>query len=136
MSETTRADGGATWTAFLAMAFIVVGLAGMFASYAAPLPLERAMAREAALDSALQATHAPDPAAAIEALRDRLGDSADALLPVGGDMPARIAAERLAMRTRLSAEAGAEASRLRLLIGIVTLMGAAFGAAVLHMGRK
>jgi hypothetical protein len=136
MSETARAGGGGTWTAFLAMAFIVVGLAGMFASYAAPLPLERAMARETALDAALQAARGPDPAGAIEALRDRLGESAEALLPVGGDMPARIAAERVAMRARLSAEAAAEASRLRLLIGIVTVMGAVFGAAVLHIGRR
>ena len=36
-----------TWFAFLAMAFAVVGLAGAFASFAAPLPLHRALSRDA-----------------------------------------------------------------------------------------
>lgn len=123
------------WTAFLAMAFVVVGLSGIFASYAAPLPLARAVEREAALDEALAAAHRPDAQAAIEALRPRLAESADALLPVGGDMDARIAAERRAMRARLMAEAGAAATRARWIIGVVTLMGIAFGAAVLHAAR-
>jgi len=42
--------------AFVAMAFAVVGLTGVFATFAAPLPLERALAREAALDEALRPT--------------------------------------------------------------------------------
>ena len=75
-----------TWFAFLAMAFAVVGLTGAFASFAAPLPLHRALTREAALDDALIAVSAPDPKAALEALRPRLGDSAAALLPIAGDM--------------------------------------------------
>lgn len=131
-----QGDGAAgTWTAFLAMAFVVVGLSGIFASYAAPLPLARAMEREAALDDALAAAQGADAAAAIAALRPRLGDSADALLPVGGNMAARIADERRAMRTRLLAEADATATRARWITGMVTLMGIAFGAAVLHAGR-
>jgi hypothetical protein len=126
----------ATWTAFLVMAFVVVGLAGVFASYATPLPLARALAREAALDAAAAALRGPDPAAALEALRPRLGESAEALLPVGGDMPARITAARIAMRARFVAEAEAEARRARLLVIIVTLMAAAFGSAVLRMARQ
>ena len=94
------------------------------------------MAREAALDDALVAVQGADPAAGLDALRDRLGESAEALSPVGGNMQARIAAERAAMRARLSAEAGAAANRLRWMICVVTLMGIAFGAAVLHAGRK
>ncbi len=130
-------DGGAraTWTAFLVMAFVVVGLAGVFGTYAAPLPLARALAREAALDAAQAAARGPDAAAALEALRPRLDESADALLPAGGDMTARIAAERAAMRARFTAEAAAEARRARLIIIVVTLMGALFGAAVLRMAR-
>jgi hypothetical protein len=124
-----------TWTAFLAMAFVVVGLTGLFASYAAPLPLERAIARESALDDALTAAHGPDPQAAIEALRPRLAESADALLPVGGDMEARIAHERVAMRARLTADSAAATTRARWIIGVVTLMGIAFGAAVLNASR-
>src|SRR5665213_872457 len=38
---------------FLAVAFAMVGLIGLVASYAAPLPLERALARDAALDAVL-----------------------------------------------------------------------------------
>ena len=41
--------------AFVAMAFAIVGLIGIFATYAAPLPLERAVARETALDAVLAA---------------------------------------------------------------------------------
>ena len=83
--------------AFLAMAFLVVGLAGVFAGFAAPLPLHRAMAREAALDAALAASGSGDPQAALKVLAARLGDSAAALS--GGDaasLPARIQAERIA----------------------------------------
>jgi len=125
-----------TWVAFLAMAFVIVGLAGLFASYAVPLPLERAVAREQALDAALAAAHGADPAAALEALRPQLGDSAAALLPPGGDMDARIAAERVAMRAHLLAEAAAVAGRTRFLLAVVTLMAAVFGVAVLHMARR
>ncbi len=73
---------------FLAVAFAMVGLIGLIASYAAPLPLERAMARDAALDAVLEQAGS-DPAAAIEALRPRLAESADALLAAGGDLAGR-----------------------------------------------
>jgi hypothetical protein len=125
-----------TWFAFLAMAFAVVGLTGIFASFAAPLPLARALARDAALSEAQALLAAPDPAASLEALRPRLGDSASALLPAGGDMAARIAAERLAMRARLGAEAEATATRLRVLIAIVTVVAALFGCVVMGASRR
>lgn len=35
----------ATWVGFLAACFVVLGLAGVFATYAVPLPYERALAR-------------------------------------------------------------------------------------------
>ena len=126
----------AAWIGFLCMAFAAVGLMGLFASYAAPLPLERLLAREQALDEARVAARGPDPDKAIAALRPRLDDSAGALLPVSGDMDARIAAERAAVRLRLQAEAGAVAQRLHWMIVVVTLMSAAFGAAVLHISRR
>ena len=125
-----------TWFAFLAMTFAVVGLTGIFASFAAPLPLARALARDAALNDAQAALAAPNPAAALEALRPRLGDSAAALLPLGGDMPARIAAERGAMHARLQAEADATATRLRALIGIVTVVAAVFGCVLLGASAR
>ena len=37
-----------TWFAFLAMTFVVVGLTGVFATFATPLPLYRALSRDAA----------------------------------------------------------------------------------------
>ena len=87
---------------FLVMAFAVVGLVGIYASFAAPLPLQRALARDTALDAALAAAASPDPQAALKALARRLGDSAGPL--AGGDpatLPARIQAERIAMRASL-----------------------------------
>ena len=136
MDRPDSSGSSATWTAFLVMAFLVVGLVGLFASYAAPLPLQRAMARDAALDEALAAAHGANPQAAIEALRPRLGESADLLLPAGGDMDARITHARAAMRTELTAEADEVATRTRWMICVITVMGAVFGAAVLRIGRR
>ena len=136
MDRPDSSGSSATWTAFLVMAFLVVGLVGLFASYAAPLPLQRAMARDAALDEALAAAHGANPQAAIEALRLRLGESADLLLPAGGDMDARITHARAAMRTELTAEADEVATRTRWMICVITVMGAVFGAAVLRIGRR
>lgn len=126
----------ATWFAFLAVTFAVVGLTGIFACFAAPLPLARALARDAALTEARAALAASDPAKSLEALRPRLGDSAAALLPPGGDMPARIEAERRAMHARFAAEAEATASRLRLLIGVVTVVAAVFGCVLMGAAQK
>jgi hypothetical protein len=137
MERRNSAGAGGTWTAFLVMAFVVVGLVGLFASYAVPLPLQRALARDAALDEALAAAHGPDPETALAALRPRLAETADALLsPAGGSIELRISKARAAMRDQLTAEADAVAARTRLMIGVVTLMGAGFGAAVLRIGRR
>ncbi len=124
-----------TWTAFLAAAFLVVGLMGLFATFAAPLPLERALARETALDDALAAAGRPDQTARLEALRDRLDESAPAVIDGSGDLRDRVAAARVAMRLQLEREADAIAGRLRLLIVVVTLVAALFGAIVMGAGR-
>jgi hypothetical protein len=112
--------------AFVAMAFVVVGLLGVFATYAAPLPLERALAREAALDAALAAARGANPEAALAALKPQLDDSTGVLVGGVGGIEERIAHERIAMRARFTTEAAATALRLRWLIGMVTLMGAVF----------
>lgn len=130
----TNARG--TWIGFLIMTFAVVGLTGLFASFAAPLPLERIITREQALDAALVAVHGPNPATDLASLRLRLDESAAALTPLGGDMDSRIARERIAMRSRLLAEADAVATRLRWMISVITIMGAAFGVAILHLARR
>lgn len=121
-----------TWLGFLAAAIGAVGLIGLFATVAAPLPLERALAREAALDEALLLASGPNPAPSLEALRPRLDDSADAILPYAPGIEARIAQERPAMRARMQADADAIAVRLRWLVVVVTLMSVAFAAAVLR----
>jgi len=117
------AQGGRSgWMMFAALAVMVVGLTGLFATYATPLPLERAMAREAALDAV-----AADPSlSANPTMRDSLGDSVPALAGPPDSLPQRIAAERVAMRRRFAEEAAAVATRLRWLVSMVTLMGGLF----------
>ena len=119
--------------AFLAMTFIVVGLTGVFASYAAPLPLQRAMARDAALDAALATGGDP---AQLAPLRDQLDDSASAVIDGAGPIAGRVAAARSAMRAELVAEADAVGARLRLMLVVITVVGAGFGAAILGAGTR
>ena len=136
MQSDARPSGGGTWAAFLATAFAIVGLTGIFATYAAPLPLARALARETTLDRALATAGAPDPGAALAALRPALGESADAVVSGPGTLAERVARERVAMRARLTEEAGEVALRLRVMIGVFTLAGALFGIAVLSIVRR
>ena len=129
-SDAARARGTSRALAgFLAMAFAVVGFTGLLAAQVGRLPLERALQREAVLDEALAAARAGD-AAALAALRVRLGDSAT-ILPPTSDFEARVAAERLAQRARRMAEADATAGRLRALVIVVTLLAGTFGIGML-----
>jgi hypothetical protein len=123
-------NGRGNWMVFAAIAVGIVGLTGVFATYATPLPLERAMAREAALDAALAAAKSPDPHAAMATLAPRLGDSAAALAGSPEGLADRVAKERLEMRARFSGEAGALAAQLRLLIIVITIMAGVFIAAI------
>lgn len=115
---------------FLAAAIAVVALLGVMGTSIAGLSLERAIAREATLDAVLQAGPA-----GYDALVPRLADSAEAVKP-GPDLAARVAAERIAMRARLSAEAAEAGLRLRVMIMVAGLMAALFGAALLGVGRQ
>ncbi len=126
----------ASLVGFLAMCFIITGLVGLFASYAAPLPLERAIAREKTLDEAEAALTSPDPQAAIAALKDRLDDSAKALIPLPANAHAAIQAERVAMRARFLADSEEANTRMHWLIIVVTVMSAIFGTAITGMGRR
>jgi hypothetical protein len=121
---------------FVAMAIVIVGLTGIFATYAVPLPLERALAREDALDAALATAEAPDPSAARAALADRLGDSAGVLTGDAAGLAGRVAAERAAMRLRFAEEGTAVATRLRWLVAIVTATGTLFVVAMMGAGRR
>ena len=122
-----------TWIAFLLVCFAVVGLMGLFASYAAPLPYERMMARDSVLDRALQAG---DDKAALEALRDSLDDSAATVIDGTGPLAARVATARAAMHAAMLHEADAISSRLRLELAVVTVVAAAFGAAMLGTAAR
>ncbi len=125
-----------TFAAFLVMCFATCGLIGLFANFATPVPLYRLAAREVALDDATRALASPDPQAAIEALRPRLDESADALLPLRADMPSVIAAERAAMRERMLADAHAVSQRMIVMITTITAMAAIFGVAMLGLSRR
>jgi hypothetical protein len=122
-----------TWIAFLLVCFAVVGLMGLFASYAAPLPYERMMARDSVLDRALQAG---DDKPALEALRDPLDDSAATVIDGTGPLAARVATARAAMHAAMLHEADAIGSRLRLELAVVTVVAAAFGAAMLGTAAR
>lgn len=124
---------GASWTAFLVMAFAVLGLVGAMATYAAQIPFERALARDATLAEALREEGQP---AALAALRPALDDSAGVLDGPPDGLGARIAGER----ARLFVAAGHEAAdiglRLRIVLAVFTLACALFGAAVLSVVRR
>ncbi len=117
-----------TWMAFLAITFGVVGMVGLFASYAAPIPLERALARDATLDEALAAG---DSKSALEKLRDRLDSNAALVIDGTGPLATRVATARAAMHTALLQEADAAGANLRIMVSVVTLVGALFGMIIL-----
>jgi hypothetical protein len=127
-------SGGGSWIAFLCMAFVVLGLAGVFAAVASPIPLERALARIAALDQLAAASPAEAPAL-LDRLRPALGDSADALRP-GDDLPARITAARTALPDRFLAEEADMKRRLGIILAVLTAACALFGAMVLSVVRR
>ena len=118
--------------AFLAMTFVVVGLTGLFASFAAPLPLQRAMARDATLDEPLASGGKPE---VLAALRDRLDDSAALVVDGTGPIEARVNTARAAMRAELLHDSDAVAERLRWMVVIVTVAGAIFGSVIVGASR-
>ena len=122
-----------TWIAFLLVCFAVVGLMGLFASYAAPLPYERMMARDAVLDQALRTG---DDKPALEALREPLDDSAALVIDGTGPLATRVAAARTAAHEAMLHEADAIGSRIRLELAVVTVVAAAFGAAMLATAAR
>lgn len=117
-----------TWMGFLAMAFAVVGLAGLSAAFALPIPLDRAVARIAALDAAGPAE------ARIVAV---LGEAAAAPIVHGAGTDAdRLQAATRAILREAAADQHATAVRLRWLIVIATAMAAAFGVAILGAAAR
>ena len=134
--EQSRLGDRAAWTAFLLVAFGVVGLIGAFATFAAQIPFDRAMTRSEALDRAVLAARAPNPQAALDALRPLLGDSADRVLAGPGDMTSRAAAERTRMLADFHGQSVDYGFRLRLVIAAFTGAAALFGAMILSIARR
>ena len=131
-----RTADTATWTAFLTIAFAVVGLVGAFSTFAAQIPFDRAMARSQALDQAVAASHRAGASAALDELRPLLGDSADHVLTGPGTIEDRVAVERTRMLGSLHAESMDYGLRLRVVIAAFTAAAALFGAMVLSIVRK
>ena len=119
----------ATWSGFLAMAFVVVGLIGVFATYATALPYQRGFREEAALDQALAGVPP-------EKLRQALAEQAEGVIAGPGALPERVARARAALVSRVEAEGDALGSRMRFLIAVFTLVSALFGAMVLSVTRR
>ncbi len=134
--QRTQSGDSASWTAFLLVAFGVVGLIGAFATFAAQIPFDRAMARSEALDQAVLAAHAPNPQASLDALRPLLGDSADRVLAGPGDIADRAAAERTRMLADFHDQSVDYGFRLRLVIAAFTAAAALFGSMILGIARR
>jgi hypothetical protein len=118
------------------MAFAVLGLVGAFATYAAQIPFERALAISQAMEQAVALSHQPDAAARLQALRPALGDSADAVLNGPGDMTARTEAARMTMLQEFGRESEDIGMRLRIVIAVFAGAAALFGAAVLGIVQR
>ena len=136
MAQQNNSGNGSAMIGFLAMCFAVVGLVGVFAAFATPLAMHRAVARDATLNEVSVALHGPNPTQAMEALKPRLDESAAAFTPLPADGDAAVAKERQAMWKRFEAESYATEYRMQLMVIIVTVMAAIFGAAILKFAGK
>jgi hypothetical protein len=122
-----------SWIAFLTMLFALVGLCGLFASFATSVPLERGMARSALLDRVLVESAAADGAARLERLRPALGGLATAVLDGPGALPERVAAARAVVLDEQRREEASVAYRIRLMLGVVTVIAAVLGGGILSI---
>lgn len=121
---------------FLTMAFVIVGLVGIFGTYAVRAPLMAALGREAVLDRVLAAGEGANAPAALDALRPALGSHAGAVLTGPGTLAERVARERERVLAAATTDGAALATRVRILIGAFTIVGAIFGFIVLGVGRR
>ncbi len=136
MPQSQSSADTATWTGFLLMAFVVVGLVGAFSTYGAQLPFDRAYARSQTLDQAITAAHSANPEPALAALRPLLDDSADRVLSGPGTIESRVAAERTRMLGELHAQSTDYGLRLRVVIAAFTAAAMLFGAMVLSIVKR
>ena len=125
--------GSRAWGGFLVMAFIVLGLCGLFSTYAAQLPYQRELFAEGKLDAA---RGAPDAASRLEALRDTLGDDGAGAFATRGDLPTRIEAARRALRRHFQEQGADIALRLRIVLVVFTFGSSLFGLIVVSVLRR
>ena len=125
-----------SWSAFLVMLFAVVGLCGLFASYATSIPLERGVARSALLDETLQASAFPDGPARLERLRPRLGSLGAAVLDGTGALADRIATARALVVDEQQRESSSLAYRTRLMLAVITTLAALLSVGILNLARR
>lgn len=122
------------WTAFLLMLFALVGLCGLFASYATAIPIERALARSTALDTV--ASGVPTDPDGVRRLQAALGTAAPVVMEPGQPLPLRIAKARKIILDEEQHETASVAYRTRLMLGVVTLIAATLGAGIMALSRK
>lgn len=123
------------WAAFLSVCFLLVGLIGLFALYAVPVPLQRALTQGAVLDRVLIAAQRSDTAE-LAALRPTLGRNADAVLNGPGSLTDRVVRVRAAIQARMEGEEAAITARIRLLVIVVTVMACLFGVGILGLSGR
>jgi hypothetical protein len=153
MAKTSYARAG-----FLLCAFLLPGLIGTFASFTIPAPLIDETHQEAALQAVLAA---PTPQAQTAAIAALSGNEAQAAQAAQAGMSAEVPdtalvdpdtaaivqkgtgpiAERVAkaernMRAEVMEQARDEAYRIRIMVITMTVLGAAFGIALLGPERK
>ena len=111
------------------MAIALVGLIGVFSTYASAIPYEQGLREEATLDQVLQMRDR----AGLEAFRPTLAVEADMLSSRTRAFPDRVADARTKLLARVETEAAALGARMRLFIATFTILAAALGALLLRM---
>ncbi len=94
------------------------------------------MARSLLLDSVVAAANAPDAAERIAALRPQLGDLASGVLDAPLPLPERLASARRTIADEQRRESASINFRVRLMLGVVTLIAAGMGVGIMAIARK
>ena len=126
-------DNSRAWGGFLVMAFVILGLCGLFATYAAQLPYQRELFAETKLDGMIGSS---DASARLDVLRDTLGDDGVGAFSAGGSPDQRIETARLVLRKHFQDQAADIALRLRIVLVVFTGASALFGIMVLSILRR
>lgn len=126
-------DNSRAWGGFLVMAFVILGLCGLFSTYAAQLPFQRELFAENKLDLMIAA---PDANARLDSLRDTLGDDGVGAFSAAGSPEQRIETARLVLRKHFQVQAADIALRLRIVLIVFTGASALFGVMVVSILRR